>query len=301
MTQIDMNALSKRIMGHPVILMILGLMMVVAFMIAASNFYGLFLPKGPHSDFVKLGGALFQVAAAILAYNLFVRYVEHQPSVRDLSPTGAFREWGYGAIVGAGVMAITIAVIAMLGDYQVIGHNGPRVLVAAAGMAIASGFTEEILIRGIIFRFLEKWLGSFAALALSALLFGALHLANPNATWLAAFAIALEAGILLAAIYMVTRRLWAAIGLHMAWNFTQGGIFGVAVSGGNFQGLLISKMPGNPLITGGAFGAEASVPAMIICTATGVYFLWRAWGAGQFINPSWDRFKTGADKAHLAR
>src|SRR3546814_4514721 len=90
--------------------------------------------------------------------------------------------------------------------------------------------------RGVIFRLIERWLGSWIALAISAALFGAGHLANPNASWFAAVCIALEAGIMLGAIYMVTRRLWAAVGIHAAWNFTQGGIYGIAISGLDTQG-----------------------------------------------------------------
>ena len=152
---------------------------------------------------------------------------------------------------------------------------------------------EEILLRGLIFRLLEKWLGSWAALTISALLFGLAHIANPNSSLFAAIAIALEAGILLAAVYMVTRRLWAVIGLHMAWNFTQGGIFGVAVSGNEIEGLLASVMDGPELLTGGAFGAEASIPAILICTGIGLACLRRAHLDGRFVAASWHRFKTG--------
>ena len=58
---------------------------------------------------------------------------------------------------------------------------------------------------------------------------------------------------MLAALYMLTRRLWAAIGLHAAWNFAQGGIYGVAVSGFEVGGLLRPRMTGPDLLTGGSF------------------------------------------------
>lgn len=190
-------------------------------------------------------------------------------------------------------MAATVGIIAALGGYHITGYNDAHVLTAVLSMALVSGIPEEILFRGILFRFLEKWLGSIAALAISAFLFGAGHIFNPNSSWLAAFAIAVEAGVLLGAVYMVTRRLWAAIGLHMAWNATQGGVFGVAVSGTDVKGLIISQPKGSEWITGGAFGAEASLPAILLCTAVGLYFLWKAYHAGHFIAPSWHRFKTG--------
>jgi uncharacterized protein len=99
-----------------------------------------------------------------------------------------------------------------------------------------------------------------SALVISGLVFGLLHVANPNATLLAGLAIAIEAGILLGGVYMLTRRLWLAMGLHLAWNLTQGGVYGVAVSGHAMDGLLESALSGPAWLSGGAFGAEASVP-----------------------------------------
>jgi hypothetical protein len=155
--------------------------------------------------------------------------------------------------------------------------------------AILSGVLEELLIRGALFRILEHWLGSWFALALSAAIFGALHLFNPGATWFAGLAIAIEAGVLLAAAYMVTQRLWLCIGVHIAWNFTQGGIYSVAVSGGGGQGLLQAKMVGSDWLTGGTFGAEASVVALIVCSLAGLILLAVAIKRGNIIRPVWVR------------
>jgi hypothetical protein len=100
-----------------------------------------------------------------------------------------------------------------------------------------------------------------------------LHLLNPGATLLNAAAISIEAGVLLAAAYMLTRRLWLCIGTHIAWNFTQGGIFSVAVSGGENKGLLRSTLVGPDWLTGGTFGAEASVVALVVCFAAGIVLI----------------------------
>jgi hypothetical protein len=88
---------------------------------------------------------------------------------------------------------------------------------------------------------------------------------------------------------MVTRRLWLAIGIHFAWNFTQGGIFGVAVSGIQANGLLQATLSGPELLSGGAFGAEASIIAVIVCLAAGACFMWRASVKGNFVRPFWKR------------
>jgi membrane protease YdiL (CAAX protease family) len=67
--------------------------------------------------------------------------------------------------------------------------------------ASSRGFFEELIFRAIVLRLLMRAFGIWPALALSAALFGALHLANPNATPAAAIAIAVEAGLMLASFY----------------------------------------------------------------------------------------------------
>jgi membrane protease YdiL (CAAX protease family) len=102
---------------------------------------------------------------------------------------------------------------------------------------------------------------------------------------------------MLGAAYVLTRRLWLPIGIHAAWNFTQGGIFSVAVSGGKTTGLLEATLTGPEWLTGGAFGAEASVVAMVLCTALGVWLLVLAARHGRFIVPFWARRSVPAQTA----
>ena len=96
-------------------------------------------------------------------------------------------------------------------------------------------------------------------------------------------------GVLLAAVFMLTRRLWMVIGVHTAWNFAEGGIFGASVSGGEAHGILASHFHGPDVLTGGAFGPEASIVAVLICFGTGAAFLWLASKRGHFVRPFWAR------------
>ena len=234
-----------------------------------------------------IGGSIV-AAVFMLAYIGFGRLVEHR-QLSDVSLKGAPVELLAGLAIGALLFSLVVAVIALLGGYQVVGTRPASVLYPIIGLSIVSGVTEEIMLRGLFFRIIENWLGSWVALVLSAALFGALHLGNPNATLVAGGAIAIEAGVMLAAIYMVTRRLWAAIGVHAAWNFTQGGVYGIPVSGFDVQGLLVPRITGPELLTGGDFGAEASLPAMLICTAFGIALLVIAARRGQVMQPYWRR------------
>ena len=234
------------------------------------------------------------VAAIFVAvYVAFCRLIEGRPA-RELALAPAAIELSAGIVIGLVLFSLVVGLIAAFGGYRVIGHRDAGVLVPALAVAIVSGVSEEIFFRGFFFRLTEKWLGTWAALALSAGLFGALHLGNPNASVLAAVAIMLEAGIMLAAIYMITRRLWAAIGLHAAWNFAQGGIYGIPVSGGAMDGVLRPDIRGSDLLTGGAFGAEASLPAIVVATTFGLVMLYVAWRRGQFTAPIWVRRRQGA-------
>jgi len=121
-------------------------------------------------------------------------------------------------------------------------------------------------------------------LILSAALFGLMHAGNPGATTFSSVAIALEAGGMLAAAYSWSRSLWLPIGIHLAWNFTQGGIFSQPISGNAATGLLDFPLSAkaSPLVTGGAFGPEASIVSLAVCVSLGVVFLALAIRAGRW-------------------
>lgn len=286
------KSLVWRIIHFPPMTLVVALGLMAGASVVAT---GLAAALGARSDgqWAIVGGSIV-AAVFLLAYIGIARFIEHR-ALDDLSLNGAVVELLGGLAAGAGLFALVVAVMAAFGAYEVVGTRIASVLYPIIGLSIVSGVTEEIMLRGLFFRIIESWLGSWVALVLSAALFGALHLGNPNATLVAGGAIAIEAGVMLAAIYMVTRRLWAAIGLHAAWNFTQGGVFGIAISGFDVKGLLVPRVAGPELLTGGDFGAEASLPAMLICTAFGIALLVIAARRGQVMPPRWRRHRaTGA-------
>jgi membrane protease YdiL (CAAX protease family) len=177
-----------------------------------------------------------------------------------------------------------------LGIYRIDGLNPPSYLIPAIAMAVSSSVYEELLFRGVLFGSVEKWFGSWAALGVSSLVFGLTHLLNPQGTLEGALFIAVEAGILLGAAYMLTRRLWLSIGFHMAWNYTQSAIFSSIVSGNDAQpGLIRSTVSGPDWLTGGSFGVESSVLALVLCTSTGIVMLVMAVKRGRVVAPIWKR------------
>jgi membrane protease YdiL (CAAX protease family) len=265
-------------------LLVLGA--AIFLMLAKSNEFMAGLSARP------LAAAAVVVAMAALGLALYVgfgRLVERR-RVAELSLPGMGRELGLGLAVGAGLYAGCVLILMVLGIYRIEGLNPWIFLLPAVAMALNSGIFEELLFRGVLFRAVEEVFGSWTALVVSSFVFGFMHLVNPAATVLGAVFISIEAGLLLAAAYMATRRLWLGIGFHIAWNYTQSGIFSGIVSGGeSAPGLIRASIEGPAALTGGSFGLEASLVAFLLCTATGLVLLAIAIRRGHVVPPAWRR------------
>jgi membrane protease YdiL (CAAX protease family) len=238
-------------------------------------------------------GVLVQLADGVLvllAYGAFSRLIEKREPL-ELSLKGALAEWLAGMAIGLLVFAVTIGIMAAAGWYRPLALTWPGgVFAASLASCISTALYEETLVRGYAFRFMQSALGTWLAIALSSLLFGFLHAFNPGATLWTSLAIAIEAGILLGAAYVLTGRLWLAIGIHAAWNFSEGTIFGTIVSGTNpFASIVRARLTGPDWLTGGSFGPEGSIVTVLVCLALSAYFLTRIVREGRAIAPPWLR------------
>ncbi len=281
--QIQNSGTWRKLLQFPLVKIVIGVISLIVSVSVVQMLVG-FLTAAESTLMVLLSTGLV-VLAAFLAYIAFVRIMEKR-AVTELSPVGATWETVIGIGVGALLFGTTIGILWLLGYYDVVGVNQLAVVVPVLATAVSAGVIEELLFRGIFFRIVEERWGTWLALSITALFFGLAHLFNPNATFVAGIAIALEAGVLLGAAYIFTRRLWLAIGIHFAWNFVQGGIFGVAVSGNEVQGLLQSTLTGPDILSGGQFGAEASIIAVIVCLTAGLILLKQASNRGHFVKPA---------------
>ena len=227
----------------------------------------------------------------ILVWKAFRRWVEGERD-REFTLPGAGKELGSGLLAGFLLFSLMTGLVALLGGIEIVGTRpfGKTQFWEWAALGVASGLFEETLFRGILLRQLERLVGTWWALAATSVLFGALHMANPDATWTGAISIMVEAGILLGAAYLYTRRLWLAAGIHAAWNFTQAWLFSVPVSGtGQSIGILVTRRSGPDWLTGGDFGLEASMAAVFVATVAGLFLLWKAYRKGSFVAPIWSR------------
>jgi uncharacterized protein len=273
---------AARALQNPLVRIVVALLFIaIPFAVVAAPFTMFVSDKS-----LKRLGAVLLTAIVLAAYWSYVRIVEKRPVV-ELSGPRMPRELGAGALLGALLFSMTVGLLAALGVYQVTGSNGWAAMLATLPGFVLGAVLEEVVMRGIVFRILEQSLGSWIALAISAAIFGLLHLLNHGTTLLNAGSVMVEAGVMLAAAYMVTRRLWFCIGIHIAWNFTEGGIFSAAVSGGDIKGLLQAKLTGADWLTGGAFGAEGSVIALAICAAAGILLVAAAVRKGNVMQPFW--------------
>ncbi|WP_413811267.1 type II CAAX prenyl endopeptidase Rce1 family protein [Streptomyces sp. OE57] len=230
------------------------------------------------ADATPVTGLLSGVATAGLAlgaYVWLVRRLESRRNPAELRPANARSELRTGALLGLGMFSLVIAVIAMGGGYHLEGWGSFGGALTTLGLMTCVAVTEELAFRGALFRVLEEKTGTWGALAASGLLFGALHMVNPDATVWGGLAIAVEAGLLFGSLYAATRSLWLPIGLHLGWNMAEGGVFGTTVSGSDAShgSLFSASVSGPEALTGGAFGPEASPVAIVICLIPTVLFL----------------------------
>ena len=208
---------------------------------------------------------VLSLAAAALAlgtYAWVVRRTEHRPPP-DLPRTGAGRALARGTAGGMLWFVAVIGVVAALGSYRVEGWGSVTTAFALLGLAVGAAAAEEVVFRGVLLRHLEARAGTWVALVVTAVLFGAVHLTNPAATTWGVTALTIEAGLSLGAAYVATRSLWLPVGLHLGWNFAMSGVFGTELSGNDTPtGLLDGVTSGPILLSGGAFGPEASLVAV---------------------------------------
>jgi hypothetical protein len=206
-----------------------------------------------------------------------------------------YRECGAGLLVGV-AMAASVVVVSLLAGTAVLTGT---LLTRDAGLALPGvgplaatvlwlaffvgvGALEEVLIRGYLLvntaegltRVLSARRAVVGAVLATALLFGVLHAANPGGTALGVLSISL-AGVVFGAAYALTDRLALPVGVHVAWNFTVGPVFGLPVSGLTTSSALLGVQPRGPaVLTGGSFGPEGGL-VMLVALAVGVALL--AW------------------------
>lgn len=277
----------RRIVDFPLVAMFIGIV-VFGCVVLIGVLFQKNHPPMSKAEFTAVFATL-NVALCFVGYKLVLRHLGEYPR-DDLRFHGGAKDLGLGLLLGFTLFTAVVGVATLAGDYRIVACCSARqLLIILLDAGIMAAVVEELFFRGILFRWIEEFGGSWAALAITSTFFGLVHINNPGATWFSSLAIAVEAGILLGGAYMLTRSLWMPMGLHAGWNFTQGFIFGVPVSGNPEQGLVTAKLSGPVLLSGGPFGLEASLIAVVIATAAGICLVILALRKGELVQPWWVR------------
>lgn len=284
---IEQRPLWRRIADFPLVAMIFAVALFILAGAVTSLFDRALPPMVP--DLTATVKTVIAIAVMLTVYKSSIVRLGERPR-DDLPIRKAPRGLAVGTLTGFLLFCALVGIASLFGIYRVTGRGDAHELVKdLAGMTILAAFMEELLFRGILFRWIEAFAGSWAALLITSALFGLAHIFNANATWASSVAIMVEAGMLLGGAYMLARNLWVPMGLHAAWNFTQGFIFDVPVSGNDMHGLVQAKLSGPVLLSGGAFGLEASIIGVVLSIPLGSYLIFIAMRQGHIVLPIWSQ------------
>ena len=264
-------------LGHSLGRIVMAALCTIVPLALTLGVVGATLPKPLRVAWPQLLAALL----CALGYCFYVRRFERRP-VAELAAPGAAREVASGLALGAALCLATVGVLGALGVYRIEGLNAWTAMLHSAPEMVLVAVFEEILVRAILFRIAEQAWGSRNALIASSVFFVLAHLPGDGINLLGTTVTAV-AGVSLAAAYMVTRRLWLAIGMHFAWNFLFDGVFSVAVSGHVAKGWIQGSLVGPTWLSGGNYGVEASVVALLAWGLASAALLRLARGRGRFL------------------
>ncbi len=261
------------------------------------------LQKGEGPGFIS-GWALSEwlmLIALIVTLFIIGRWVDRRP-FSDYGFRLGKRWWldlAFGLGLGALLMTGIFVVESLLGWVQVTGtmqapagSTFAASILTAAGLFLAVGVFEELLSRGYLlhnlaeglnFKFWTPAIALALAWLFSSSFFGLAHASNPNATAISIINLVL-AGLFLGLGYVITGDLAIPIGLHIAWNFFEGNVFGFPVSGTpvNQVTFIAIQQRGPELWTGGAFGPEAGMIGNVaILIGAALILAWVKWRYGR--------------------
>jgi hypothetical protein len=226
-------------------------------------------------------GPVLLAAVVFGSYLLYSRLVDGRwPD--DLRRGTAGRDLVGGTGLGAGLFSLALAAVWLAGGYRVTTVN-PLVVVlpAVTGVVFFVGL-EEVLNRGILLPELEARLGTWVAVVASSFVFAGYHAVLTADPTPVALGVIFAASVLLAGAYLLTRSLWLPVAIHAGWNFTQGAVFGIQVSGNDAGPVayLAGETAGPTWLTGGAYGLEGSLVTLSVVTVAAAVPVWLVYRRG---------------------
>jgi hypothetical protein len=188
-------------------------------------------------------------------------------------------DWVKELCVGLGIGGIMMVSVGGAEALLGLAPFARNLLPASAELAYGSGLflvlfisatNEELAFRGYPFQKLVESLGPPGAVAVSSAVFGLAHLGNPHHTWISTVNTMLV-GIPFSIAYLRTRSLWMPVGMHFTWNYVQGFVFGLPVSGYAFpHSLLKVQVRDATWLTGSNYGPEGGLVSTVAIVGAGI-------------------------------
>ena len=201
----------------------------------------------------------------LLAAWIVLRWVDRRPfDVLGIHfSRRGIQDFSVGYAMGMVILMVIFSILWAFGFLKVEYIGIQNVLLSRFWLVFfflfVAALIEELLMRGYMFQALCEGTRIWIAILLFNVLFSLGHWNNPDYVWTSALSIFIL-GLLCAVVYIKTRSLWTATGLHMAWNWTQGSVFGMKVSGIEVPHSIFKSLPTGPdVLSGGEFGGEGSL------------------------------------------
>ena len=290
----NLRTIASKIWNFPLLRVLLFFLCIPLFA-AAFNFLlmVLMLPffTAWKINYLRIAPWFANTLSVVAAYIFMLRIVDKRKAVQlPFVLDGIIPETAIGFVIGSTIISLVIGCAAILGCYRIVGPNNYSDLVVPLIFLYFASASEEIICRGYVFQRLERSWGTAIAIVIASIVFGFSHMIGTSQIplterLLACACLVIESGLLYNAAYLYRRRLWLPIGIHWAWNYLQGPIYGMPVSGLVYWIPMIkAKATGAAMITGGSWGPEAGLPSFVIRTFIGVFFIIVAYRQGMFIS-----------------
>lgn len=235
------------------------------------------IETGTPSRTVRLITSVLALGVALFSGWTCGRFLEGLPfrALGAWFTKGWLRDLLYGIGIGAFCIALAVGAGVLAGGFEFVPSTAFASAVAGALMEsfaiflVAAAF-EEALVRGYMFQTFVRSRLAWLAILLTSLFFAAGHMGNPSAGFFSTMNTAL-AGVWLGIAYLKTRTLWLPLGLHFSWNWIQGSVFGIEVSGlTNLAGapMLVEVDKGPVWLTGGSYGLEGGILGTLALAAS---------------------------------
>ena len=169
----------RRIADYPLVALVIAVVLYIVAVAVGIALRSIPLPIG--SDWNEIVHAIVEICLVLAVYKfVIIRLGEHRRD--DLPAHHALRNLGLGLAAGCLIFSTIVGLAALVGVYRITGGgDASRLVLELVGTSIMPGFMEEMLFRGILFRWLEEFGGSWAALVLTSALFGLAHIMKKNA------------------------------------------------------------------------------------------------------------------------